>query len=61
MRDLRLPVGLFFVIVGVILLVVAIAEPGARAPLTQVNVNLRAGLVILVFGGSLLWMARRAS
>jgi hypothetical protein len=36
-----------------------IFAPGTRAPLTTVNVNLYTGLVMLVFGGVMLWLARR--
>ncbi|HSB15466.1 MAG TPA: hypothetical protein VLE22_13490 [Bryobacteraceae bacterium] len=61
MWDLRTPSGWFFVILGVILCAVGIVSPGARAPLTDVNVNLYAGISMLLFGGILLWMARRAS
>jgi len=38
-----------------------ILAPGMRAPLTDVNVNLYAGLCMLAFGAFLLLMARRAS
>ncbi len=61
MNDLRWPLGLFFVALGIILLVVAGVEPGARAPLTRANINLYTGLVMFVFGATLLWLARRAS
>lgn len=61
MWDLRTPSGWFFAILGVILCAVGLFSPGTRAPLTDVNVNLYAGVSMLVFGGILLWMARRAS
>ena len=61
MWDLRTPSGWFFVILGLILCSTGALAPGLRAPLTTVNVNLYAGLVTLVFGGILLWLARRAS
>jgi hypothetical protein len=38
-----------------------VLTPGLRAPLTDVNVNLYSGLSMLVFGGFLLLMARRAA
>jgi hypothetical protein len=57
MNDLRLPIGIFFAIIGVLLLTV----PSARAPLTEVPVNLYAGLSMLLFGGAMLWLARRKS
>jgi hypothetical protein len=57
MMDLRLPVGIFFVLIG---LLVA-AQPAARAPLTEVPVNTYAGGSMLLFGGVMLWLARRKS
>ena len=56
MQDLRWPIGIFFVLLGVILA----AMPHARAPLTEAPVNLYAGLTMLVFGGVMLLLARRA-
>ena len=61
MLDLRLPSGLFFTILGVILVGMGILAPDLRAPLTDINVNLYSGLSMLVFGAFLLLMARRAS
>ena len=55
--DLRLPIGIFFAIVGVILA----ATPGARAPLTDLPVNTYAGVPMLAFGGIMLWLSRRKS
>jgi hypothetical protein len=57
MTDLRLPIGIFFAAIGVLL----IAAPGARAPLAQVPVNAYAGACMLIFGGVMLWLARRRS
>jgi hypothetical protein len=59
--DLRKPSGWFFTLLGALLVITGIASPDARAPLTQVNINLYAGLFTLAFGGILLWLARRAS
>jgi len=61
MWDLRTPSGWFFAILGVILCLSGIWSPGGRAPLTEANVNLYTGVVALLFGGILLWLARRAS
>jgi hypothetical protein len=58
--DLRVPSGSFFVILGVILVGMGLLQPDLRAPLTEINVNLYSGLSMLVFGGFLLVMARRA-
>jgi hypothetical protein len=57
MNDLRIPIGIFFTIVGILLETV----PSARAPLTEVPVNLYAGLSMLLFGGAMLWLAWRKS
>lgn len=57
MTDLRLPIGIFFTLLGVIL----VAMPGMRAPLTAAPVNLYSGISMLVFGGVMLWLAFRKS
>jgi hypothetical protein len=59
--DLRKPSGWFFTLLGALLVITGVASPDARAPLTQVNINLYAGLFTLAFGGILLWLAHRAS
>jgi len=61
MFDLRIPTGLFFGIIGVILLGMGILAPGERAALTEANVNLYCGLVMLAFGAFMLALARRAA
>ena len=55
--DLRVPSGWFFLLLGVILLGVSLTAP--TAPLTDVNVNLYTGLCMGLFGGILLWLARK--
>ena len=59
--DLRIPSGLFFTLLGLILTVMGLLSPGVRAPLTDVNVNLYAGIAMLVFGAVLLLLGRRAA
>jgi len=59
--DLRVPAGWFFVLIGVILVVTGILRPDMRAPLTETNVNLYAGLVMLASGGLMLVLARRSA
>jgi hypothetical protein len=59
--DLRVPSGLFFALLGVILAGLGVLAPDMRAPLTEVNVNLYSGLSMLAFGAFLLFMAWRAS
>jgi hypothetical protein len=58
--DLRLPTGSFFLLIGAILLGMAVLDPNARAALTEANVNLYCGLVMLAFGAAMLGLARRA-
>jgi xanthine/uracil permease len=58
MWDLRTPSGIFFALTGLILVLLGVFSP-ARAALTEVNVNLWSGAAMLVFGGVLLWLARR--
>jgi hypothetical protein len=54
--DLRRIIGAFFVIVGLLLLVV----PGAQAPLTQAPVNVYMAAVTIVFGGVMWALGLRA-
>ena len=60
MLDLRIPSGWFFLLMGAILCVLGLFA-NYTAPLTAVNANLYSGLSMLIFGGILLWLARRAS
>jgi hypothetical protein len=61
--DIRWPIGLLFSLVGVLLVVFGLAS-GSDAELYRrslgINVNLRWGIVLLVFGGFMLLMAWRA-
>ena len=59
MLDLRTPAGLFFSMLGVILLALGLFSPGLRAALTDVNVNLYCGIAILLFGAVMLVLAYR--
>ena len=61
MLDLRLPSGIFFAVLGLILISLGVISPEMRAPLTGLNVNLYAGAGMLLFGGFLLLLARRRS
>ncbi len=58
--DLRTPSGALFLILGVILMAMGTLS-NAQAPLATVNVNLYAGMAMALFGGVLLWLAKRAS
>ena len=58
--DLRLPIGLMFSIIGVLLVVFGLAsDPAIYQRSLGVNVNLWWGLVLLVFGLVMLWLVRR--
>jgi uncharacterized membrane protein len=59
MLDLRIPTGLFFAIAGLILLVLGLVSPDARAALTDANVNLYCGIFMVAFGGIMLLLAWR--
>lgn len=61
MKDLRFPTGLLFALLGIVLFGYALTHPALRAPMSDVNVNLWSGLSLMVFGGVLLWLSRRAS
>ena len=58
--DIRLPIGLLFAIIGVLLIVFGLF--GDRAIYTRslgINVNLWWGLVMLFFGAVFLWLSHR--
>ena len=58
MDDLRRPTGYLFGLLGIILLVYGLINPQVRAPLNaETNVNLWCGIILFVFGGSLLWLS----
>jgi len=61
MNDLRLAIGSFFALIGAILCVTGLILD-YRAPLESANVNLDCGILMLIFGAIMLWLARsRAS
>ena len=59
--DLRKPSGCFFSLLGAILTLMGMVAPDARAPLTDVNVNLYVGIGMLAFGVILLLLARQSA
>lgn len=60
MDDLRRPIGILFSLLGIILLAYGLISPDVRAPLdADINVNLWCGVMLVVFGGVLLWMSLR--
>jgi hypothetical protein len=61
--DIRLPMGLLFLLLGIILVIYGFqSDPAIYAAhsLGQ-NVNLTWGIVFALFGGLMLWLARRAA
>ena len=61
MDDLRRLTGMLFALLGLIVTFYGLINPSVRAPLdAQTNVNLWCGLMLLVFGGCLLWLSFRA-
>jgi hypothetical protein len=58
--DLRIPSGLFFLLLGLIVGLMGILFPGIRSPLAGINVNLYSGISMVAFGAILLLLARRA-
>lgn len=58
--DLRLPIGLMFTAIGALLVVYGlISDTAIYAKSLGINVNLWWGVVLLLFGGIMLWLARR--
>ncbi len=60
MLDLRRPAGIFFGVLGLILVATALSAPGLSAPLLDVNLNLYFGIFAIVFGAVFLLLARRS-
>jgi len=59
--DIRVPIGLMFTILGVILVLVGLfADRAIDARSLGLNVNLWWGLVLLACGALLLWLGWRA-
>jgi hypothetical protein len=57
--DLRIPIGLLFVILGAILALLGLfGDPAVYQRSLGINVNLWWGLVMIVFGGLMLLFAR---
>jgi putative Mn2+ efflux pump MntP len=60
--DIRWPIGLMFSLVGLIMTVFGLATNGDAEMYHRsldININLIWGIVLLVFGGFMLWMAMR--
>ena len=59
MFDLRLPSGIFFAIIGALLIFMGLTMTDLQAPMTTANVDLYAGLAMFVFGAVLSLLASR--
>lgn len=58
--DVRLPMGLLFLILGIILIVYGFAsDPAIYERSLGENINLHWGVIFAVFGGVVLYLARR--
>lgn len=60
--DIRLPIGLLFTLVGLLLIVAGFTYTDADTlkHSLEININLRWGAVLVVFGGLMLAFALRA-
>ena len=62
MVDIRIPIGLMFTILGVIISVYGLIT-GSDNEMYQkslgMNINLIMGVIMLIFGAIMLWFARR--
>ena len=58
--DIRLPIGLLFSILGLLLAGFGVlGDSSIYGKSLGVNINLDWGLVLLVFGGLMLWLSRK--
>ena len=59
--DIKIPIGLMFTIMGLILTILGLVTRGDTAMYEQAmgyNINLFSGLIMLVFGGFMLFTSR---
>lgn len=61
--DLRLPIGILFTLFGLILTVYGVITRGSEIYQKSLgmNMNISWGIVLLVFGGFMLFLAKRGS
>jgi len=57
--DVRWPLGLLFAMLGALLLGHGVMQGGADAPDQATHINVWWGGVLLIFGLTVLWLARR--
>jgi hypothetical protein len=59
--DIRLPIGLLFSILGVLLVLYgALSDPSAYERSLGININLWWGIALLAFGGLMLVLSRKS-
>ena len=59
--DIRLPIGVLFAVIGVMLIVFGVTSDAAiYARSLEHNVNLWWGILLLAFGATFTWFAMRA-
>ncbi|MEQ1762299.1 MAG: hypothetical protein ABL984_04035 [Pyrinomonadaceae bacterium] len=60
--DIRLPIGLMFAILGVVLILSGLLmDKGIYHRSLGININLWWGCVLFVFGISMIWLGRKGS
>ena len=60
--DIRLPIGMLFSVIGIILTVFgALGDKARYAQSLNINVNLWWGLVLIIFGAIMLLLGRRGT
>ena len=60
--DIRLPIGLMFFVIGVLLMAFGyFSDPGIYAKSLSINVNLIWGFALLLFGSAFLFLGRRGA
>jgi hypothetical protein len=59
--DIRLPIGMLFTIFGIVLIAFGVfSNPSLYVQSLGININLRWGVVLLVFGAVMLYLGTRA-
>ena len=60
--DIRIPIGLLFAILGALLVVYGfVTDPAIYQRSLGININLWWGLVMLVFGASMIYFGRKGA
>jgi hypothetical protein len=57
--DIRVPIGLLFSLIGSLLLLYGLWSEISSGSITHLNLDTAWGAVLLIFGASMLWLARR--